>query len=151
MASSNNPHKYSHSTTQLVNVPADFAFQYLKNPLHVGDWALACFNTRPSATIDGLYKGTPIYDESVIGYYRVKANLEWLIVDLYIGSKDVQYPQISIRIIPEEVCGLAPQSCYITLSAWRGTQRSDESWERCIALHEAGIWIIKCKLEADFA
>jgi hypothetical protein len=142
--------QFSHSTTQLVQVPANYAFDYLKNPLRVGEWALGCLNSRPSS-IEGLYKGIPLYNPDAVGYYRVKSNEEWLIVDILIGTREIQFPQMSLRIVPETACGLPANSCYVTLSAWKGTQRTTESWERLIALHEAGIWIIKGVLESSYS
>jgi hypothetical protein len=139
--------QFCHCTTQQVHVPADFAYSYLREPVHVGEWAIGCLNAK-QVTSDGLFEGRPLYDSDAVGYYRIIPNDQSMNVDFAIGTQELQFPQINIRVIPASVCGLVEGTCYVTLTAWKGSQRTKDSWERMIALHEAEIWIIKSKLES---
>ena len=139
--------RFSHTTTLRVDVAADVAFDFLADPLRLGHWALACFNTTQAGQ-PGLFTGVSLYD-GARGWVRVDADRERHIIDFHIGDAQVQTPRVSARVVPGPVCGLPATSCYVTLTAWRVADMADDRWFRLCAAHEAEIWLIKTQLETQ--
>ena len=139
--------RLSHAITLQVEVTADIAFDFLADPLRLGRWALACFNTTPAGQ-SGLFTGVSLYDGSR-GWVRLDADKARHIIDFHIGDAETQTPRVSARVIPGPICGLPATSCYVTLTAWRVADMSDDRWSRLCSAHEAEIWLVKSQLESE--
>lgn len=136
---------FGHCATELVNVSAQRAFDFLIDPLSVGTWSLGCMRTQPS-TPAGTYIGFSLYDCSQVGL-GIKAHRELLLIDYLVGAVAHLQPRISIRIIAAASCDLPETQCYVSLMAWRSAHMSQERWSRLCTAHEAEIWLIKARLE----
>nr|WP_298727435.1 hypothetical protein [uncultured Steroidobacter sp.] len=137
---------YGHCVTELVNVGAQHAFDFLSNPLSVGTWSLGCMHTEATAE-PGRYVGTSLFDGQRLQLH-VKAARELLLIDYLVGAVEPLRPRISVRIVAAETCDLIPSQCYVSLMAWRSTQMTADRWSQLCASHEAEIWLIKARLEA---
>lgn len=138
--------EHCHSVTALVRVPAAAAFEFMKDPVALGRWSLGCMNTR-AAGPEGLYAGTSLFDGSP-AWFEIEADPHRLLIDYHVGTKERRSSRISARVIPAEVCDLPAESCYVTLTAWRGSAMDDERWHRLRAAHDAEILLIKAQCEA---
>lgn len=139
-------HGCGHSVTELVNVGAQQAFDFLSNPLNVGTWSLGCMHTEAAAEA-GRYVGTSLFDGQRLQLH-VRASRELLLIDYLVGIVEPLRPRIGIRIVAAETCDLNADQCYVSLMAWRSTQMSESRWSQLCASHEAEIWLIKARLEA---
>jgi hypothetical protein len=138
-----------HSVTALIEVSADKAFAFMKDPLLLGRWSLGCMDTEPSE-VEGVYTGTSLFDGGT-GFFEIDADEKRLIVDYRLGDLEQRQPRISARIISSEVCGLEEGTCYLTLDAWRSAGMDEARWERLCRAHEAEILLIKSQCERHFA
>lgn len=134
-----------HCVTELVNVDAQQAFDFLSNPLNVGTWSLGCMHTEAVAET-GHYIGTSLFDGQRLRL-QVKASRELLLIDYLVGVVEPLRPRIAIRIVAAETCDLQPDQCYVSIMAWRSAQMSETRWSQLCASHEAEIWLIKARLE----
>jgi hypothetical protein len=136
---------FGHCATELINVSAQRAFDYLADPLTVGTWSLGCMRTQ-SAAAPGSYFGFSLYDDSQVGL-EVRAHRDLLLIDYLVGAIGALRPRVSIRIAAAETCDLAANQCYVSLMAWRGAHMSQERWSQLCTAHEAEIWLIRARLE----
>ena len=135
-----------HSAAALVAVPAVEAFDFLADPLRLGEWSLGCMATRPTDT-PGTYAGTSLFDGSE-GFFAREADSERLLVDYRVGPADAMRPRIMARVTPGPVLGRSPRECVVTLVAWRTADMSDERWARLCATHEVEVHLIKAQIES---
>lgn len=138
-----------HSVTALIEVSADKAFAFMKDPLLLGRWSLGCMDTKPTE-VEGIYTGTSLFDGGT-GFFEIDADEQRLIIDFRLGDLERRQPRISARIIPADVCGLEKGTCYLTLDAWRSAGMDEARWERLCRAHEAEILLIKSQCERHFA
>jgi hypothetical protein len=146
---------FAHIVTALVNAPAAKAFGFLADPLSLGTWSLGCMRTRAGAP-GGPYVGTSLYDDSEAAF-RVRAHPELLLIDYLVGEVGVGEagvsgpgsgkPRNSVRVVAADTCGLTNSQCYVSLTAWRTAEMTDERWAQLCAAHDAEIWIIKARIE----
>ena len=141
---------FAHSVTALVNAPAAKAFGFLADPLSLGTWSLGCMRTRAVAP-GGPYVGTSLYDDSE-ATFRVRAHPELLLIDYLVGETGEGEPgggkpRNSVRVVAADTCGLTDTQCYVSLTAWRPAEMTDERWAQLCAAHDAEIWIIKARIE----
>jgi hypothetical protein len=136
---------FGHCVTELVNVAAHRAFDYLADPLKVGTWSLGCMRTQASPP--GSHFGFSLYDDSQVRL-DIHAQRELLLIDYFVGAADPLRPRISVRIVTAETCDLEPTQCYVSLIGWRSSRMSQERWSQLCTAHEAEIWLIKARLEA---
>ncbi len=136
---------FSHCVTALINAPARLAFEYLSDPIALGEWSIGCMNTAPAEQPD-LYTGRSLFDGAQ-NWFAIDAHPEMLMIDYRIGRPGRLVPHISARVIPPEVCDLASDQCYVTLIAWRISSMTPERWQALCAAHELEIWLIKSQLE----
>ena len=136
---------FGHCTTELVNVAAQRAFDFLTDPLLVGTWSLGCMRTQAPA-IAGPYTGFSLFDDSQV-WLDIKAHREMLLIDYLVGAADQLRPRISIRLVAAETCDLDATQCYVSLMAWRPSGMQQDRWSQLCAAHEAEIWLIKARLE----
>lgn len=136
---------FSHTVTSLLEVNADTAFAFMSDPVALGGWSLGCMNTH-AAEHDGVYTGTSLFDGAT-GHFAIDADPERMIIDYRLGRPEQMVPRISARIIAAGICGLKPEQCYVTLTAWRDTGMDDGRWHRLCVSHEAEILLIKAQCE----
>jgi hypothetical protein len=135
----------SHSVTALLEVPAQVAFDFMRDPIALGRWSLGCFDTQPIGTGD-IHSGRSLFDGRE-GFFEIGADPERMIVDYFLGTPGRMVPRISARIIAAETCDLDASQCYVTLTAWRSAGMDDARWHRLCATHEAEILLIKAQCE----
>lgn len=138
-------HGCSHCVTELVNVNAQQAFDFLSDPLRLGTWSLGCMRTK-AATEAGRYVGFSWFDGQRL-LLDVRASRELLLIDYRVGGTEPLKPRISVRIVAAATCDLEPEQCYVSLMAWRPSQMTEDRWRQLCASHDAEIWVIKARLE----
>ncbi|MHB2166211.1 SRPBCC family protein [Alsobacter sp. R-9] len=136
----------SHSCTALVAAPARTVFDFLVDPVRLGQWSLGCMQVEPAGPA-GIWTGRSLFDGGQ-GYFEIDADPARLLIDYRVGSLEVRQPRISARVVPGPVCGLGENQCYATLTAWRPPTMHEDRWARLCAAHEAEIWLIKEQIEA---
>lgn len=137
--------EYSHCVTVLVNASSQQAFDYLADPIALGDWSIGCMNVEPTGQID-VYTGRSLLSGTQT-WFRIDARRELMLVDYHTGTPGRLIPRISARIIGARVCELREGQCYISLTAWRTSTMSDERWQFLCATHELEIQQIKRNIE----
>ncbi|QIB64546.1 hypothetical protein [Kineobactrum salinum] len=135
----------SHCVTALVNAPAIMAFDFLSDPMALGRWSIGCMNTLHTDE-EGVYVGRSLFSDAE-SWFSIDARPELMLIDYRIGIPASLVPRISVRVIPHEVCDLAENQCYVTLTSWRTSKMSMERWQALSATHEAEIWLIKSQIE----
>jgi hypothetical protein len=136
----------AHSVTALVEAPADLTFAFLCDRMQVGNWALSSMQAQP-ADPPGVYRGRSLFDATQ-NHFAVTPHPQVLIVEYHVGSPDALTPRIRAQVIRAESVGLAPTSCYLTLTAWRPADMPAARWSRLCAAHNVEIWLIKEQVEA---
>lgn len=139
-------HGCSHCVTELIHVDASRAFDFLSEPLQVGNWSLGCMQTEALSGA-GRYVGTSLFDGQRL-QLQVQASRELLLIDYLVGVTEPLKPRISIRIVAADTCDLPAGQCYVSLIAWRSASMTQDRWSQLCASHEAEIWLIKARLEA---
>ena len=134
-----------YSVTIEVNVSANAAFEYLREPLNLGKWALGCWDTQATDE-PGLYKGTSLFDQQTT-FFKFQINEELGLIDSHLGDKDALKPRISIRVIAGEVYGNLPTFCLVTIDAWRDAGMDDARWRQLCMCHETEILLVKALIE----
>lgn len=137
-----------HVTSRLCNAEMADVFSHLASQSGMSRWILGLWNcTEISA---GLYQGASLFDGRV-GYLRVQTDPDKGLVIYHIGAHaDALTPRIRASVVRGEVLGYSPNSCLVSLEAWRIASMSDERWQRLIHTHEAEIELIKAQLESAF-
>jgi hypothetical protein len=140
----------SYAVTAAVVAPAELAFEYLSDPMKVGEWSLGSLETRRIANSDA-YVGRSILDDSE-AMFRIDADRARSLIDYSIGNHPARLVmRISIRILPGDLVEHASTSCIVTLTAWRPRSFDDARWSRLIAFHDAELHIIRARIERAFA
>lgn len=134
-----------HSVTASVAAPAARAFAYLADPIALGRWSLGCMDTAPTRT-PGVFCGRSQFDGSE-GFFSIDGDAARLCIDWSVGPSDRLVHRISARILPGPALGYGPQTCLVTLIAWRPADMGAARWTRLVAAHEAEIWLIKAQIE----
>lgn len=134
-----------HSVTIEINVAWKKAYDFLREPINVGRWALGSWNAQ-AADEDGLYYGTSLFDGAST-FFRVEAKEDLRLIDYYVGQPDSLQPRISARIIPGTNYGNKASFCLLTLNAWRDLGMNDERWRQLCICHETEILLIKALIE----
>ena len=140
------PLPLSHVATALVDAPAQAVFEFLTDPVALGEWSLGCMRTQPT-DIAGVHTGWSLFDGSQ-AWFEIVADARVLLVDYHVGSLARRTPRISARVVRGSVCGLSDAHCYATLTAWRPQGMEAARWARLCSAHETEIWLIKEQIEA---
>lgn len=135
----------SHCVSSLLDVPAGFAFSFMADPIALGGWSLGCMNTRPTGS-GAVHTGHSLFDGGQ-AYFEIDADPRRMIVDYRLGVPGRMEPRISARVLGADVCGLRPDQCYVTLTAWRTTTMDDTRWHGLCVAHEAEILLIRAQCE----
>lgn len=136
----------SHMATALVDAPADVVFDFLSDPLKLGNWALGSFATEPTAT-PGVYKGRSLFDGAV-GALHIESDPAHLSILYFVGTETKRFPRIAARVVPGPACGLAEDECYASLLAWRTASMDNARWDRLCKSHEVEILMIAGQIAA---
>ena len=137
----------SHTVSAEVAVAPQVAFTYLADGLRQGEWTLGSWDRERVG--DDLFRGRSLYDDRIV-YVRIVPDAERLIIDYEVGPYPDQLTRlICARVIPGDKLNGKPDSCVVTLLAWRSAADDDYSWRRTCDLHKAEIHLIKGRLETD--
>ena len=134
-----------HSTSIEVNASCDTAFNYLKEPMNLGNWALGSWNSTKESG-ENLYSGISLFSNEKV-YFKIESDEKRYLVDFLVGSPDLLQPRISARVIPGPYYGSTDSFSLITLNAWRDLSMSDERWHQLCMCHETEILLIKSLIE----
>lgn len=134
----------SHCVTVECAVPAARAYAFMMDGEKLGRWAIGAFGTavRP----DGIFVGTSLFDGSVV-YGRAVGDLERMVIDYHVGSAPEEMtPRIMAKIVPGPRLGRPPDTCLVTLLAWRDASMDEARWHRLKVSHEAEIILIQSQI-----
>ena len=139
----NDPH--CHSSSILVSVHAQTAFDIMSDGIKQGQWAWGSWQRQEVEP--GLFVGNSIFDGKPT-YVRLHADPSLLQVDYEVGRDPgaMQFRNMS-RVIPGPLLGHGETSCVITLLTWRLKSQSDEAWLQMSTVHEAEMFLIRGLLE----
>ncbi len=148
MSTENNSYDIAHIAGIYIDAPLDFTFQYLSNPLLLGNWALGCRQVKPTG-IEDLFVGESLFDGSQ-AYFQIKAYRDLYLIDYEIGSQTKRVPRISIRLASNEWCDLSEDQCAVAMFAWRTRTMQTARWQQLIRAHECEILLVKAQIETLF-
>ena len=130
-----------HHATVAVGAPAERALAFMADGLKLGTWAMGCWNTRAAGP--DLFVGTSLFDGTE-GYVRIVVDRALLNVDYHVGATPDRLAHMNTaRVIPGAALGRDPQSCVVTLLAWRPAAMDDAAWRRISITHEAEMLLIQ--------
>jgi hypothetical protein len=137
----------SHITSIHIAAPAAVAFAFVSDPVKLDRWSFGTWKT--TLHDGGLVEGRAIFDDAVT-WVRIDADTARLLVDYHLGASAAALtPRIAARVVPGERLALAPDSCVLTLTAWRAQSMSDERWRRLTAAHEFEVVLLKSLIERE--
>jgi hypothetical protein len=137
----------SHITSIAIAAPAAAAFAFVSDPAKLDRWSFGTWKITLHA--GGLVEGRAIFDDAVT-WVRIDADPARLLVDYHLGASAAALtPRIAARVVPGERLALAPDSCVLTLTAWRAQTMPDERWRRLTAAHEFEIVLLKSLIERE--
>jgi hypothetical protein len=143
------PPPLCHAASALVNAPAKQAFAFMADGLKLGRWALGCLDTREIEP--GLFSGRSQFNGG-IGYVRIVPDRTLLNVDYHVGAApNALSHQNTARVVAGAALGRTPESCVVTLLAWRTAGMKDEDWRLICATHESEIYVVKAMIEQEAA
>lgn len=145
MTSADYSHQLAHSVTAEMQTSSHEAFEFLRDPIKVGEWALGSWNATPADT-GRVYVGTSLLSGEQ-SWFRIEADRAQRLIDYHVGSASSQLPRISARIVPAEHYRGEPGRCLVTLTAWRDSQMDEDRWRQLCTVHETEILLIKKLLE----
>ncbi len=136
-----------HSVTAEINVPWRKAFDFLQQPLKLGQWALGSWDARATEE-SGVYYGTSLFNGEKT-FFRIEAKESLRLIDYFVGDRTALQPRISARIIPGPQYGNNDAFCLVTLDAWRDLGMNDERWRLLCSCHETEILLLKALIERE--
>jgi hypothetical protein len=140
----------AYCVTVHCSVSAGQAFDFMADGAALGGWALGCFNTARIDDLDtvlgvDLATGAETFVRPV-----VHRDQRIIVYEVAYGEKvdlNDMTPWIWAIVHPGNRFGFAPDSCVISMIAWRLAGMSDNDWEGVCAYHDAEILLIKGQLE----
>jgi len=137
---------HAHICSVAVGRPAGDAIAFLADPEKLSSWAVGMGETKVHAdgTIEGAFPETkqPI----------------WARIDADPGRGTILYqvgpdpgslvPRIMVRVVPGSVLGGDPESCVVSMIAWRQEAMDDARWEGLKSGHEREILEVKRLIES---
>jgi hypothetical protein len=134
----------SHATSRLCQAPASRALAHLSTATGLARWSLGLTDCREVAP--GLLRGVSLFDGST-SWVRIELWPERLAVDYHVGpAPERLVARIHARVIAGEQLGYAPQTCLVSLLAWRPADMGEERWQRLVHAHETEIELIQAQL-----
>ncbi len=139
--------RWAHICSAAVDRPAADAMAFLLAPENLAAWAvgLGDATVHPDGTVEGAFPetGEPIWA-------RIDADTERGTILLHIGpDPGGLVARIMIRVVPGAVLEGDPQSCVVSLVAWRQAGMDEARWESLKSGHEAEILELKRLIEAS--
>lgn len=136
---------HCHSSSILVCVPAQRAFEIMSDGIEQGQWAWGSWQRREVAP--GLFAGTSVFDGKET-FVRLHADPVRLQVDYEVGRSPeaMQFRNMS-RVIPGELLQHGEGKCVVSLLTWRLAGQDDAAWQQISAVHEAEMFLIRGLLE----
>ena len=136
----------AHICSVAVDRPAADAMAFLADPEKLSSWAVGMGETtiHPDGTIEGAFPGTgqPIRA-------RIDADPGRGTIHYHLGpDPDSLVPRIMARVVAGEVLEGDPQSCVVSLIAWRQATMDDARWEGLKSGHEREIREVKRLIES---
>ena len=136
---------HCHSSSIMVERPAETAFEIMADGLSQGRWTLGSYERREIEP--GLVVGTSLFSDRQT-YVRLKVDRDRLLVDYDVGpSVDALRFRNMSRVIPGPVLNMDPDQCVVTLLSWRLNDQSEAAWMQTSTSHEAEMFLIKGLLE----
>ncbi len=136
---------YCHSSSILVERPAEVAFEIMADGLKQGNWAWG--SAGRTEVEPGLFLGHSIFTGRQT-YVRLHVDRPRLMVDYDVGpSKEAMQFRNMSRVIPGALLKRGDGNCVVTLLSWRLSTQSDDDWTQFGCIHEAEMFLIKGLLE----
>ena len=136
---------YCHSSSVLVERPAEIAFEIMADGIKQGGWAWG--SAERSEVEPGLFVGRSIFTGRQT-FVRLHIDHARLMVDYDVGpSKEAMQFRNMSRVIPGGLLKIGDGKCVVTLLSWRLATQSDADWAQFGCIHEAEMFMIKGLLE----
>ena len=122
------------------------AMEFLRAPENLASWAVGMGEARVHA--DGLVEGAfPATNRPI--WARVDADMGRGTICFHVGpDRDSLVPRIMVRVVSGDVLEGDPQTCVVSLVAWRQETMDDDRWEGLKSGHEREVLTIKRLIEA---
>lgn len=138
--------EWCHTTSILVQRPAEEAFRYMADGLKQGEWTFGSWD-REQVEAD-LFRGTSMFDGAAT-WVRIRPDPDHRVIYYEVGDPETgMVPRNLSRIVPGADLGLEERCCIVTLLAWRRAEMSDQRWRQLCVSHETQMFIIKNRIEA---
>jgi hypothetical protein len=136
---------FCHSSSIMVERPAEVAFEIMADGLKQGRWTWGSFDR--TEVEPGLFEGTSVFTGRTT-FVRLHVDRARLLVDYDVGaSKETMIFRNMSRVIPGDVLKMGADKCVISLMSWRLATHSDADWAQLGTVHEAEMFLIKGLLE----
>jgi len=137
---------HAHICSVAVDRPAADVMTFLADPEKLSSWAVGMGETtvHPGGAIEGAFPdtGAPIRA-------RIDADPGRGIVLYHLGpDPDSLAPRIMVRVVPGRVVGGDPESCVVSLVAWRQEAMDGARWASLKSGHEREILEVKHLIES---
>ena len=137
---------HAHICSVAIDRPASDAMAFLADPEKLSSWAVGMGETtvHPGGAIEGAFPGTgaPIWA-------RIDADPGRGTILFHLGSDPGSLvPRIMVRVVPGSALGSHPESCVVSLVAWRQDTMDDGRWEGLKSGHEREILDLKRLIES---
>ena len=137
---------YAHICSVAVDRPAADAIAFLADPEKLSSWAVGMGETtiHSDGAIEGAIPGSkqPIWA-------RIDADPGRGTILYHLGpDPDSLVPRIMVRVVPGGDLEVDPQSCVVSLLAWRLASMDDARWEGLKSGHEREILDLKRLIES---
>ncbi len=137
---------HAHICSVVIARSAAAAMSFLADPEKLSTWAVGMGETTVHA--DGTIKGAFPETKQPI-WARIDADPGRGTILYHLGSDpDALVPRIMVRVVPGSVLGSGPESCVVSLVAWRQEAMDDARWEGIKSGHESEILDLKQLVES---
>jgi hypothetical protein len=136
---------FCHSSSIMVERPAETAFAIMADGIKQGQWA---WGSADRVEVEpGLFRGTSIFNGRHT-FVRLNVDRPRLQVDYDVGSsKETMHFRNMSRVIPGHLLKMGTDKCVVTLLSWRMATHNDADWAQLGCVHEAEMFHIKGLLE----
>jgi hypothetical protein len=136
---------FCHSSSIMVERPAEIAFEIMSDGLKQGRWTWGSFDR--TEVEPGLFEGTSVFTGRPT-FVRLNVDRPRLLVDYDVGaSKETMIFRNMSRVIPGDVLKMGSDKCVVSLMSWRLSTHGDADWTQLCTVHEAEMFLIKGLLE----
>ena len=138
--------RHAHICSAAIDRSAAAAMSFLADPEKLSSWAVGMGETtvHPGGVIEGAFPETnqPIWA-------RIDADPSRGTILYHLGSDpDALVPRIMVRVVPGSVLDSDPESCVVSLVAWRLASMDDARWEGLKSGHEREVHDLKRLIES---